>query len=96
MAMVEVCPGEIQVDAELISDGLGIDVSSLQAGMREGKIASRYERGINEDEGRHRLTFFTEHRRLRLIVDETGSIIQRSTIDFSGRRLPTSVRKPGS
>ncbi|MGE5536205.1 MAG: DUF6522 family protein [Acidobacteriota bacterium] len=93
--MIEFRGDAIHVDAKLIADGLGMDVSSVQARMREGKITSRYERGIDQDEGRHRLTFFTENRRLRLIVDEAGSVIQRSTISFSGKPLPTSARKSG-
>ena len=93
-AMIEFCEGAIQVDAKLIAEGLGIDLPSVQARMRDGKITSRYERGTDEDEGRHRLTFFAEHCRLRLVVDETGSVIQRSTINF-GIPLPASVRKSG-
>ena len=93
MAMIEFCEGDIQVDAKLIAEGLGTDLSCIQAAMREGKITSRYERGVAEDEGRIRLTFFTEHCRLRLVIDESGSVIQRSTIDFSGRPLPASMRK---
>jgi hypothetical protein len=96
MTMIEFCEGGIQVEAQLISDGLGIDLASLQAGMRKGKITSRYERGIDEDVGRHRLTFFIHNRRFRLIVDDTGGVVQRSTIDFSSKPLPASVRRPGS
>ena len=45
--------------------------------------------------GRHRLTFFSEHRRFRVVVDETGAIIQRSAVDFGDSSLPKSVRKAG-
>lgn len=93
--MIEFFDGTIQVDAKLIAEGLGVDQKSLRARMREGKITSRYERGVGGDEGLHRLTFFTEHRRLRLVVDHTGRVLQRSTIDFSGKPLPASVRRPG-
>jgi hypothetical protein len=44
---------------------------------------------------RHRLTFFSEHRRFRVVVDETGAIIQRSAVDFGETLLPKSVRKAG-
>jgi hypothetical protein len=63
--------------------------------MREGKITSLCERGVDEDAGRYRLTFFFEHRRLHLIVDEGGNIIQRSTLDFGDRQLPPSMHKLG-
>jgi uncharacterized protein DUF6522 len=44
---------------------------------------------------RHRLTFFSEHRRFRVVVDETGAIIQRSAVDFGETLLPKSVHKAG-
>ena len=59
-----------------------------------GKITSFAERGIDADRGRHRLTFFSEHRRFRVVVDETGAIVQRSAVDFGDLSLPKSVRKP--
>ena len=50
--------------------------------MREGKITALSERGVDEDAGRYRMTFFHENRRFRLVVDEEGNAIQRSTVDF--------------
>ena len=44
----------------------------------------------------YRLTFFYRHRRFRLVVDEEGNAVQRSTVDFGDRPLPTSMRKPSS
>jgi hypothetical protein len=64
--------------------------------MREGKITSLCERGVDKDDGRYRLTFFFENRRLRLIVDQGGNVIRRSTLDFGYRRLPSSIHKPGA
>jgi Family of unknown function (DUF6522) len=58
-------------------------------------ITSLCERGIDADRGRHRLTFFSEHRRFRLVVDDRGTIVRRSTLDFGDSPLPASVRKPG-
>lgn len=54
--------------------------------MREGAITSSCERGIVDDAGRYRLIFFYKSRRLRLIIDEAGRVIQRSTIEFGNRR----------
>jgi hypothetical protein len=87
--------GAIEIDAEIIAEGLGIAPPLLKAGMRDGKITSRSERGIDADEGRYRLTFFSEHRRFRLIVDARGAIIQRSTLDFGDRPLARSTCPPG-
>jgi hypothetical protein len=84
--------GTFEVDAATIADGLEIEASSLQQRMRDGALTSRCERGIDRDEGRYRLTFSTEQRCLRLVVDEAGNVLQRSTINLS-ERLPT--RPPG-
>lgn len=88
MKPVEFEGGAIQVDAGTIAKGLGIMPQSLKAGMREGSITSACERGIDEDSGRYRLTFFSANRRFRLVVDDSGKIIQRSTLDFGERPLP--------
>ncbi len=65
------------VDAALIAESLGIGLSLIQTLMRQGKITSRCERGVDEDAGRHRLTFFHGNRRLRLVVDDSGAIVER-------------------
>ena len=64
--------------------------------MREGKITVLCERGVDEDAGRYRMTFFHDNRRFRLVVDEEGNAIQCSTVDFGDRQLPTSMRKPSA
>lgn len=45
--------------------------------MRRAKITSLYERGLEEDVGYHRLTFFYGNGQFQLVVDGTGSPIQR-------------------
>jgi len=95
MKPIEFRDGAVQVDASVIAEGLGITLPLLRKQMRAGKITSFSERGIDADLGRHRLTFLSEHRRLRLVVDQSGTIIQRSAIDFGNSPLPKSARKPG-
>ncbi|MBR0696305.1 DUF6522 family protein [Bradyrhizobium lablabi] len=87
--------GAFEVDASVVAEGLGIAVPLLQAQLRSGKITTLSERGIDADRGRHRLTFFSEHRRFRLVIDERGMIIQRSTLDFGRSPLPMSAHRPG-
>jgi len=86
--------GAVQIDATIIADGLGIALPLLQESMRDGKITSLSEQGIDADKGRHRLTFFSKHRRFRIVVDESGLIIQRSTLDYGNLPLPESAHKP--
>jgi Family of unknown function (DUF6522) len=85
----------IGIDASIVGEGLGLDASSVLSLMHKGEITSLCEQGVDEDAGRCRLTFFYKSRRFRIIVDETGNVIQRSTIDFGGRPLPAAMRKPG-
>lgn len=95
MGMIEFQAGAIQIDSRVIGEDLNMDPSVVQELIREGKITSRCERGIEEDEGRYRLTFFSTQRRFRIVIDSTGTVIQRSTINFSDRTLPASARKSG-
>ena len=95
MKRIEFADGAVQIDASIVAEGLGIALPLLREGMRAGTITSLSERGIDADQGRHRLTFFSEHRRFRVVVDASGAIIQRSVLDFGDSSLPKSVRKPG-
>ena len=95
MKPVEFENGAVQIDAAIVAEGLGLALHRLQQDMRDGRITSFAERGIDADSGRHRLTFLSEHRRFRVVVDATGAIIQRSAVDFEGSSLPKSVHKPG-
>ena len=93
MALVKFEEGTLNIDAAVIGRGLNIEPSLVQGRMREGKITVLSERGVDEDAGRYRLTFFYENRRFRLVVDEEGNAVQRSTLDFGDHPLPTSMRK---
>jgi hypothetical protein len=93
MAIVEFQEGALRIDATVIGRGLNVEPSLVQVRMREGKITALCERGVDEDAGRYRLTFFHENRRFRLVVDEEGNAIQRSTVNFGDRPRPALMRK---
>ena len=95
MKEIEFADGAVEIDASIVAEGLGIALPRLKEGMRNGTITSLSERGVDADQGRHRLTFFSEHRRFRVVVDASGAILQRSAVDFGDSSLPKSVRKPG-
>ena len=95
MKPIEFENGTVEIDASVGADGLGIALPLLQKQMRAGKITSQSERGIDDDSGRYRLTFFSEHRRFRVVVDADGAIVQRSTVNFGDSPLPKSLRRPG-
>jgi hypothetical protein len=87
--------GAVKIDAIIVAEGLGLTPSLLREQMRAGRITSVAERGIDADHGRHRLSFFSEHRRFRVVVDETGAILQRSAVDFGEELLPKSAHRSG-
>ena len=74
---VEFDGDSFSIDAALIAESLGIELTVVRTLMREARITSRCERGIEQDAGRYRLTFFHGERRLRLIVDEAGEVVER-------------------
>lgn len=79
----------ITIDAEVIAKELGLDPSSVPWHMKEGNITSVCERGVDQDAGQHRLTFFYLGRRLQLIIDPHGRIRSRALIDFGNHPLST-------
>ena len=95
MKPVEFKNGDVEIDASVIAEGLAITLPMLKEQMRAGQITSQSERGVDDDSGRYRLTFFSEHRRFRVVVDEGGAIIQRSTLNFGDAPLPKSLHRPG-
>lgn len=93
MGQIEFQDGAIQIAAAIIGDGLNLETSTLLALMREREITAMCERGEDDDAGRYRLTFFHKSRRLRLVVDGLGRVLQRSMIDFGDLPLPASMHK---
>lgn len=89
--MIEIEDGTFEVAAEVLSEGLRLTPEQVMQGLRDGSITSLSERGIDEDAGRHRLTFFGADRRLRLTIDDGGRIHQRSAVDF---KRPFASRLP--
>ena len=95
MKPVEFENGIVQVDAAVVAEGLGIALPLFRTEMQAGRITSVCERGIDADDGRHRITFFSAHRRFRLVVDKGGTIVQRSTLNFGDAPLPASAHRSG-
>lgn len=87
MIRIDVESGDIEIEADVVAKGLKRDVASLREDMRSGKVTCLYERGIDEDEGRVRITFFSDTGQYRLVVDEKGQIVQRSLINLGNAPL---------
>jgi hypothetical protein len=95
MTSLEIEDGTVQIDAAIIAEAFGIAPEHLMDLMRQGEVTSLSERGIDEDAGSHRLTFYCGNRRLRIVANESGDVLQRSVIDFGDLTLPASARRPG-
>lgn len=67
---------EIEVDAAVIGKGLEMDPSLVPGYLRRGTITSLCERGVGEDDGQYRLTFYFEKRRFRILTNRAGNVIQ--------------------
>ena len=76
------------IDAGELGALLGLAAEDVRRMMREGGITTRTERGEGADAGRYRLSFFSPDRRLQLVVDEAGEVLQRSRVPRVARRGP--------
>ena len=92
---IEFSEGTFVVDAALLGELLDVPASRIPILMREGAITSACERGIDDNEGEFRLTFFYRNRRARLCMDPAGRVIRRSIIDFGDRPMPDALHRPG-
>ena len=86
--------GDVEVDAAMLAAQLRLSEAELREGMRDGSITSRVERGEGDDAGRMRLTVFTEACRVRMVVDEAGSVLSSDRVDFGDQPLPPGMRRP--
>lgn len=68
--------GEIAIDAELLAPKLGLSTETLKAEMRRGYVYSLAKMGIDEDEGRTRLTFRYRARSWTVVVEPSGTLLE--------------------
>ncbi|MFN7165994.1 MAG: DUF6522 family protein [Pannonibacter sp.] len=87
---------DMTLDAADIGQGLGLPASEVINLMRTGKITGRLYKGEGEDAGTFACVFFHANRRLTLVVDEAGTLLRRSKVDFGTMPLPRAMRRgPG-
>jgi hypothetical protein len=93
---IEIEDGCFCIDSLTLGSLLHVHPADIPRLMQERAITSVCERGIDNDEGRFRLSFFYGNRRGRLSVDGSGHILQRSSVDFGERPLPSVMRRSRS
>jgi hypothetical protein len=86
MTQVDVNQDGFVVDAAVIAEAFNLNPADVQSLMRNGKITSLCEAGIDEDLGRSRLTFHYRDRAVRIVVDQTGSILKQASFPAHRRR----------
>mgnify|MGYP001818068953 CR=1 FL=1 len=82
---IEMKDGQPIVDAKDVADLLGLSAAEVQAKMRAEEITTRFETGVDEDEGRIRLTFLYDTKTVRLICSEDGTVLKTLRTDIGGR-----------
>jgi len=65
-------PLTLEIEAALVANQLQLEVSSFRRLMEQGKIAVLCERGVGEDSGTYRASFYHGKRCARLVVDSKG------------------------
>ncbi|MCA9239640.1 MAG: hypothetical protein KDA37_05560 [Planctomycetales bacterium] len=76
------------VDVAVLADGLGVEAADMYSLIRQGKLTSKFEKGLGEDAGRCRLTFWLGAKRFRILVDAQGNVLKKFRTDNGtlGRR----------
>lgn len=72
--------GHPVIDAAEIAPLLDLDVMTFRKMMQSGRILTRTEQGIGDDEGRLRLTLTSPSLRLRLTCAADGEVLKRSRV----------------
>jgi hypothetical protein len=90
MNTIEFEHGSFSVPVEIVAAGLDIDVELVRPLMHQNKITSLCERGVGEDAGRFRLTFFHADQLFHLVE----RYCQRDHAERRWQRLHRADFKP--
>ena len=66
---------DIAIDATLVAPRLGLDVAGFRALMADGHVSVLCERGVGDDAGRYRATFYHHRARARFVVHAQGNVL---------------------
>ncbi|MDH7452604.1 DUF6522 family protein [Luteimonas composti] len=64
---------QIEIDGALVALALDLEVAEFRRLMEQGRISTLCERGVGEDAGLYRASFYYGDRRARLVVDASGT-----------------------
>ena len=66
----------IEIDGDLVARKLGLQPAEFRQLMEDRKIAVLCERGVAEDAGLYRATFYHRERRFRAVLEAGGRIVR--------------------
>ncbi|MEH6522856.1 DUF6522 family protein [Sulfitobacter sp.] len=73
------------VDAADLARAFDLSPEQIKERMRSGDITSKFETGVGEDEGTHRLTFWHNQIKVRFTCDADGTVLKTSRIKSARR-----------
>lgn len=65
----------IEIDGALVARKLGLEPEAFRQLMEDRKVSVLCERGVGEDEGLYRATFYFRDRRFRAVLEPSGRIV---------------------
>ena len=80
---IEIEDGHPVIEAAMIAPLLDLDAAGFRQMMQSGRIQTRMEQGVGEDEGRLRLTLTAPHLRLRLTCAADGEVLKLSRVHLT-------------
>src|SRR5262245_28063845 len=86
---ISITDGAIVIAAETVAPRLGLKPEALQAEMQRGKVCCVLETGVDEDEGRTRVTVRYHARSWTLVIEPDGK--ERATA-WSASAIPMKTR----
>lgn len=66
---------DIEIDGALVAAGLGLEPEAFRRLLEERKVAVLCERGVGEDAGLYRATYWYRERRFRAVLAADGRIV---------------------
>lgn len=64
---------QVEIDGALVARALDLEVEEFRRLMEDRRISVLCERGVGEDEGLYRASFYYGERRARMVVDANGT-----------------------
>jgi len=76
LRLAEPAKPAIEIDGALVARSLGLGEAVFRRLLEERKVAQLCERGVGEDAGLYRATFYYRNRRFRAVLAVDGRIVR--------------------